>query len=75
MNYQPRYEAFLKMGGGTNIEFMMFISRMKRKYLEANSLCKEDRIKNHDAFTAFIFSFVDEWLSSGETIKEFLNGE
>jgi len=73
MEYQPRYQAFLQMGGGTNVEFTMFISRMKKKYFECHSFSREEVIIDHEKFTNFIFMFVDEWIASGNNIKDFLN--
>lgn len=54
----PRYEAFLNTDRPkNNAEFMIFISQMKKSYLESigdNNGAIFGHIDDHDAFTAFI---------------------
>ena len=47
----PRYEAFIKTGGGPSWEYMAFISRAKRFAQDRQMGVVADRVVNHDVFT------------------------
>ena len=61
-NYQPRYSAFLKMGGGTIADFKRFIAKMKKLYLSYDYQENPNEITDHVLFTAFIDGTVDAWI-------------
>jgi hypothetical protein len=68
--YTKRYEAFLKLGGGKNHEYMKFISDMKREYMEIG-FEKGKSIRDHNLFTDFIEGWVDAEISYREGKTQF----
>lgn len=72
--YTKRYELFLKLGGGSNREYVMFISRVKKLYLENRQPFRTtDTIIDHEDFTEYIEDFVAGFIIANDRLEDFLN--
>lgn len=73
MEYTERYELFLKIGGRSTREYVMFISRVKKLYLENRQpFSTTDTIIDHDAFTVYIKDFVAGFIIANDRLDDFL---